>query len=115
MNAPASFRQPTWQDFRSTVLPLFRRAGNDEIELRARLLLIRDRVIVAMGYSTAEAYHLLRAISEMAGRYALEDGLTIAQLTELRRILILASTSASSMQVLMNDIHHAAEAENARG
>jgi len=104
MNAP-SFKPPRWQEYRSTVQPIFRRATNEEIELRARLLLLRDTALNAMTYSNEEAYGLLHAVYEMAGRYALLD-LTIEQLREMRRILIMATTNASAMQVLANDIHN---------
>lgn len=114
MNAPTATRPARWEDFRSTVLPLFRRANAEEIEVRARLLLIRDLAIGAMSYSSEEAYHLLKAISEMAGRFALAD-IDLPSLREMRRILILTSANANAMQVLLNDIHHAEEARDARG
>lgn len=120
MNAPVKARI-SWEDFRSTVWPLFRNAPAEEIEMRARLLLIRDLSLGALGYASEEAWHLLKAISEMAGRYALEP-ITLDQLKEMRRVLVMASAAANSMQVLMNDIHHQSppaatdqEAEGARG
>jgi hypothetical protein len=107
-------RPARWQDFTTTVRPLFPRASAEEIEVRARLLLIRDLSICAMAHSQAEAYYMLKAVTEMAGRFALDD-LTLDQLKEARRILILTTTNASAMQVLMNEIHYGAGEENARG
>lgn len=119
MNAPAATIR--WEDFRPTALAIFPAATNEELEVRARLLLIRDLSLGALGYASEEAWHLLKAISEMAGRYALEP-ITLDQLREMRRVLVMASAAANSMQVLMNDIHHHGapaatdqEAEGARG
>lgn len=115
MNAPPAFRAPKWQDFRSTVLPIFPRASDEELETRARLLLIRDMALQALGWANEEAYHLLRAVSEMAGKYALAD-MTLDQLVELRRILVLTTANASAMQVLMNSIYYPSmEGTDARG
>lgn len=105
MNAPTNIPRARWQDHRTTVLPIFPRATDEELEMRSRLLLIRDLAIQALSYSGDEAFYLLRAIAEMANRYALAD-ITLAQLTEMRRILVMASAAANSMQVLVNDIHH---------
>ena len=113
MNAQTSVRA-SWENFRTTVWSIFPKATGEELELRARLLLIRDLAIQAMGYSSEEAYHLLRAVAEMAGRYALAD-VSLAQLKEMRRILVLTSSNANSMQVLINDINHQSEGQNARG
>lgn len=113
MNAPAA-QAPKWQDFRSTVAPVFPRASAEELELRARLLLIRDLGVRALSYASEEAYALLSAIVEMSGRYALAP-ISVDQLREMRRILVMASANANSMQVLVNDIHHRwAEAKDAR-
>lgn len=107
--------QVRWQDFRTTVLPIFPRAQGEELEMRSRLLLIRDLALRALGYATEEAYPLLHAVSEMAGRYALTP-VTLPQLREMRRILVMTSAAANSMQVLTNEIHRAwAEASDARG
>lgn len=105
MTAQSPITNPRWQDFRTTVLPLFPRATDEEIEVRSRLLLIRDMAFRAMSYSTEEAYYLLHAIYGMASRYALL-AVTLDQLKELRRILIIATANASAMQVLMNEIHY---------
>lgn len=106
---------PTWQNFRTTVLPIFPRATGEELELRSRLLLIRDLAIRALGYASEEAYPLLQAISQMAGKYALAE-ISVDQLREMRRILVMSSAAANSMQVLINGIHHSwAEGKNARG
>lgn len=113
MNAPAAFKAPTWQDHRPRVRAMFPAASDEELEIRARLLHLRDLAQDAMPRSYEEAHYLLNAAQRMAGRYALEP-LTPDQLREMRRILVMATTTASSMQVLMNGIH-AEGGKNGRG
>lgn len=105
MNAPAlDGLSARWQDRRPLVLATFPDASSEEAELRARLLLIRDGAQLAMANSCDEALYLLHATSAFAHQYAL-SALTIAQLKEMRRLLMLATTTAGAMQVLMNEIH----------
>lgn len=116
MNAPATFKPATWQDHRPKVRAVFPAAADEEIELRSRLLHLRDLAMGAMPRSYEESHYLLNAVQRMANRYALEP-LDHGQLKELRRILVMATTAASSMQVLMNEINAepAAEGQHGRG
>lgn len=115
MNAPAAFKPVRWQDFRAEVRAIYLSASDEELEIRSRLLHARKLAIGAMPRSYEESYYLLNAVQRMAGRYALEP-LALNQLKELFRILVMATTTASSMQVLMNEINaHEPEAEGANG
>ena len=116
MNAPATFKAPQWQDHRPTVRAHFPAASDEEVELRSRLLHLRDLAMGAMPRSYEESHYLLNAVQRMANRYALEP-LGPGHLKDMRRILVMATTTASSMQVLMNEINAgpAAEGQHGRG
>lgn len=110
MSAPAlDGLSARWQDRRPLVIATFPDASNVEAELRARLLLIRDSAQLAMTNASEEALVLLHAASTFAHQYAL-SALTVAQLKEMRRVLMLATTTAGAMQVLMNEIHGGGDA-----
>ena len=95
-------RPPNREDYVPIVKGLRPFVGEEELMLRASLLLMRDRAIATKNVSTTcePAWILLNAVEQQAGEHALNFKMKVEDLRELRRLCLNVACAASSFDTL---------------
>lgn len=96
MNAVA---HPRRQDYEPMVRAFLPSAEGEELELRSRLLLMRDRAMATKPIACDQAWHLLDLVERTASAEAFRP-MKAEDLAEVRRILVMCVAAASSFDTL---------------
>jgi hypothetical protein len=101
MNEPAILpRTLRREDFFSVVKAMRPLCDGEELELRASLLLMRDRAIATKQVACTPAWALLDVVENVANESALSFAISRDQLRELRRLCLSCVCAASSFDTL---------------
>jgi hypothetical protein len=98
MNAPLN-HYPKREDYEPAVRAFLPGVAEDELGLRAGLLLMRDRAMATKPIACEESWHLLDLVERTAGREAFRS-MPIDELNEVRRLLIRCVSTASGFDSL---------------
>lgn len=116
MSAPAEIYHPKRQDYYACVRAFLPSARGEELDTRASILLIRDRALAALSidHTCDEAAEILNLVHKNCVRYAFMS-LALADLKEVRRLLLNLTAAASSFQLFVNEQGCTPEGKDARG
>jgi hypothetical protein len=98
--AIASMRVPRRSDYEPIVKAMRPLCEGEELELRASLLLMRDRAMATKGMACTPAWALLDVVENVANESALSFAVSKNQLRELRRLCLNCVAAASSFDTL---------------
>ncbi len=90
---------PKREDYIPIVRNFLPSAEGEQLTLRASLLLMRDRAMATKPIACEESWHLLDLVERTAARDAFRP-MSDAELTELRRLLVMCVATASSFDTL---------------
>lgn len=90
---------PKREDYEPAVKCFLPSAHGEELELRASLLLMRDRALATMPIACEEAWTLLDLVQRTAGRDAFRS-MRMDELREIKRLLIRIISTASGFDGL---------------
>ena len=93
-------RVPRREDYFPIVKGLRPFLADEEVELRASLLLMRDRAMATKPRACTPAWALLDVVENVASESALNHKLAVDELRELRRLCLNCVASASSFDTL---------------
>lgn len=99
MNAPAAATYPSREDYVPAVRAFCPAAEGEELELRASLLLMRDMSMSTKPRCSEEGWQILDLVERTASRDAFRS-MSIAELAEIRRLLIRLVSTASGFDAL---------------
>lgn len=111
MNQPVAIpRPPRREEYIPIIKALRPHIGEEELALRASLMLLRDRAIATKPAACEPAFILLNVIQEQASEAALNWRMPIDVLREIRRLCIMCAANASSFNTLWNSVPDEPEA-----
>ena len=90
---------PKREDYWPAVVSFLPSAQGEELELRASLLLMRDRAVVTKPNASDEGWQILDMVEKIATRDAFRS-MEIDGLRELRRLLLRLISTASGFDTL---------------
>lgn len=93
----SAIAHPTREDYLPHVRVFMPAVQGEELEMRASLLLMRDRAMATKGFCSEEAWHILDHVERLASRYAFTP-MPKEDVGELRRILLNLVAAASSLE-----------------
>jgi hypothetical protein len=99
---PGVSRPPRKEDYFPIVRGMRPFVGEEELTLRASLLLMRDRSMATKQSACAPAWALLDVVERVASESALNHKLQVDELRELRRLCLNCVGSASSFDALFH-------------
>ena len=100
MNAPTNVSGSKRRDAYLPAIGMFVPGADDEErQIRASIMLMRDQASSAMRYAGDEAYRILQTVEQIATIHCFAPA-SLATLKELRRQLILLTSSASVIEAL---------------
>jgi hypothetical protein len=100
MTEHAPIRAPRRSDYEPIVKAMRPHCEGEELELRASLLLMRDRAMATKKIACTPAYALLDVVENVANESALSFAVSKDQLRELRRLCLSCVAAASSFDTL---------------
>ena len=101
MSAQATITAPRREDYEPNVRAFLPTAEGEELQLRASLLLMRDRAVATKPIASETGWHLLDLVERTATRYAFWP-MALADLRELRRLLLNTVCAASGFDGLFS-------------
>jgi hypothetical protein len=96
VNAPA---HPKREDYVPHVRAFLPSAEGEELQLRASLLLMRDRAMATKPRCSEEGWHILDVVERTASRDAFRS-MPLDELQQIRHLLIRLVTAASDFDAL---------------
>lgn len=99
MNIVTDIRHPKREDYEPNVRMFLPSAQGEELELRASLLLMRDRAIATKPIACEEAWQILDLVERTASRDAFRS-MRMDELREIKRLLIRLVSTASGFDSL---------------
>jgi hypothetical protein len=84
----ASFRPPSKDDYFPIVKGLRPFIGEEETDLRASLLMMRDRAMATKSAACAPSWALLDVVEQIASEFAMNHKLGLEELRELKRLCL---------------------------
>lgn len=109
--APLPMRPPHRSDYEPIVKGLRPLCDGEELMLRSSMLLMRDRAIATKPTACGPSWTLLDIVEREASDAALNHRIKLDDLRELRRLLVMCVTTASSFDTL----YQLQPAERAKG
>lgn len=99
MNLVTDPHYPKREDYEPAVKCFLPSAQGEELELRASLLLMRDRALSTMPIACEESWQILDLVQRTASRDAFRS-MRIDELREIKRLLIRLVSTASGFDSL---------------
>jgi hypothetical protein len=100
VTAQLPVRVPRRSDYEPLVKAMRPLCSGEELELRASLLLMRDRAMATKKIACTPAWALLDVVENVANESALSFAVSVDQLRELRRLCLNCVCAASSFDTL---------------
>jgi hypothetical protein len=99
MNAPAAPTYPKREDYHPNVLAFLPGCAGEELEHRSSLLLMRDRAMATKPACSEYGWEILDMVERIAREHAFRS-MPLAELAEVRRLLIRLVSTASGFDAL---------------
>lgn len=99
MTVSTAIHAPKREDYEPAVRTFLPGCEGEELQMRAALMLMRDRAMATKPICSEEGWVLLDLVERTASRHAFRP-MPVEELQELRRLLVMLVASASGFDAL---------------